>query len=269
MYPRLISFKTPEFLQGFLPDTLSLYSYGFFIALGIFICFLILQRRTKKFGVDSDQLSSIFFWVIVASFVGGRLFFFLEDFQKYASDPSLILRIKGGGFVFYGSLLFAIPTIVIWLRRKKIPVRPFLDEIAIIGPVIHSFGRIGCFLSGCCHGKVCNSAIGVIYNHPETMAEPTGVPLYPTQFFDIGVNLFALAVVFYFLNRKKFDGQLFLLYISIYAVGRSIVEIFRGDEARGFLFDGLLSHSQFLAILILIGAVLLWRSWSKKGLTTY
>ncbi len=267
MFPKLFTIPVPEFLQGFFPAQISLYSYGLMIALGIVAAFLVVLRMSKKFGLDADKLSSLFMWVILAAFVGGKLFYYLEDIDKYAANPELMLKLTGGGFVFYGSLLFAIPTIVWWLRKEKVPVRPFLDILAFAGPVVHSFGRVGCFLAGCCHGSVCDSPIGVTFSHPETLATPMNVPLYPTQLFDIAVNLIILVTVYFIQKKQQFDGQLFLIYLIMYGIGRSIVEMYRGDEARGFLFDGVLSHSQFIAVLIILGCSVLWMRWKKNPST--
>ena len=264
MFPKLFTIPIPEFLQGFLPAHITLHSYGLMIALGIVSAFYISLRKSRHLGMDADKLSSLFVWVIVAAFIGGKLFFFMEDVDKYLDDPSKIKNALGGGFVFYGSLIFAIPTIIWWLRRNKIKVRPFLDVLAFAGPVVHSFGRVGCFLAGCCHGKVCDSWIGVTFSHPDTLAAFKNQPLYPTQLFDIAVNLIILITVILLERKKQFEGQLFLVYLMMYGVGRSIVELYRGDEARGFLFGGLLSHSQFIAICIIILSLIVWRKWSRS-----
>lgn len=264
MFPKLFTFPVPEFLQGFLPASITLHSYGLMIALGVVSAFYVTLKKTKHLGIDSDKLSSLFVWVILAAFVGGKLFFFMEDIGKYAADPSKIRRALGGGFVFYGSLIFAVPTIIWWLRKNKINVRPFLDVLAFAGPIVHSFGRIGCFLAGCCHGKVCDSHLGVTFTHPDSLAAIKNQPLYPTQLFDISVNVIILITVILIKSRKKFEGQLFLIYLMMYGVGRSIVEIFRGDESRGFLFGGLLSHSQFIAICIIAISLWVWNRWKKS-----
>lgn len=264
MYPKLFQFDTPEFLRGILPDHIVVFSYGFFIALGILLSFWYAKNKVKKFNMTSDDLASLYMWTILAAFVGGRLFFYFEDLDKYLADPSLMLRLSGGGFVFYGSLIFAIPTIIWWVRKRKLPIREFLEIVAFIGPIIHGVGRIGCFMAGCCHGKVCDNPLGVTFSHPDTLARPMHEALYPTQLFDVGINLIILLVLFWVIKRKAFSGQLFLIYIVLYAIGRSINEIFRGDEARGFVFEGFLSHSQFIAIILLILAGIVWIRWKKK-----
>lgn len=264
MHPKLFRFDTPEFLRGFLPDEIVIHSYGFFIALGVLLSFWFAVSRVRKYGVDSDSLASLYLWTIIAAFLGGRIFFFFEDIDRYINDPSLMLRIGGGGFVFYGSLIFAVPVMIWWLRRKKVPVRPFLDIVAFIGPIVHSVGRIGCFMAGCCHGKECHNILGVTFTDPDTLARPMNTPLYPTQLFDIGINLLIIAVLVVLSRRKAFAGQLFLVYIVLYAIGRSINEIYRGDEARGFVMGGALSHSQFIAIILFAIAVFVWIRWKKR-----
>jgi len=264
MYPKLFTFDTPEFLRGFLPEHLSIYSYGFFIAMGILVSFWYALKQVKKFNLSADELSSLYMWTILASFVGGKLFFYFEEFDKYLADPALMLKLTGGGFVFYGSLIFAVPTMIWWLKRRKLPTREFLDIVAFIGPIVHGIGRIGCFMAGCCHGKVCDNVLGVTFSHPESLARPLHQPLYPTQLFDVGINVIILIVLFLLLNRKQFAGQLFLIYIVLYAIGRSINEIFRGDEARGFVFGGILSHSQFIAIVLTIIAAVVWVRWKRR-----
>ena len=265
MFPKIIEFRTPDFLSGILPDHIAVYSYGLMIAIGALVGFFIAVRMSKRFGIDADQMSNLFFWSIIAIFIGGKLFFYLEDPQRYMDDPMSMLRISGGGFVFYGSLIFAVPTIVWWLRRHKMPVRPFLDILAFVGPVVHSFGRVGCFLAGCCHGEVCHNALGVTFSHPESLADPLNTPLYPTQLFDIGVNLIILVTLLLFRSKKKFEGQLFLIYLVMYGIGRSIVELYRGDEARGYVIEGVLTHSQFIAICIIAISAYFWIRWNRQS----
>lgn len=264
MYPQLLRFKSPDFFPSWMPEYITIHSYGAMIAIGIFVSYYLALRLTKKIGMDSDKLSTLFIWTIVAAFVGGKLFFYLEDPSRYFADPSQMWKSAGGGFVFYGSLIFVVPTMIWWLKRNKMPVRPFFDEIAIVGPVMHSFGRVGCFLAGCCHGRVCHNALGVTFNSPLSKADPLHVPLYPTQLFDIGINMIILATVLILRKKKKFEGQLFLIYIAMYAVGRSINEMYRGDEARGYVIDGILTHSQFIALVLLAVTVMIWRRWATR-----
>lgn len=238
-------------------------SYGFCIGMGILVAFFIILKKAKKYGINSDNLSGLLLWCFLAAFVGGKLFYYLEDPVKFIKEPSLMMENIGNGFVFYGSLLFVIPTMYFWLRNEKIAFWPFMDVMAFAGPVMHSFGRLGCFMAGCCHGKVCTNFLGVVFSDPHTAAFPKNTPLYPTQLFDIGVNLITLLIVYLISKKQQFTGQLFLIYILLYAIGRIINENFRGDEARGFLFNDSISYSQFIAV-VLIGLTLIAWFYLKK-----
>lgn len=268
MFPKIVSFNTPDFLKGFLPDVLTINSYGLCIGIGIIAAFFIILYKTKHLGLNKDNLSELFLWGFAAAFVGGKLLFFLEEPSKYFNNPTLMLKNLGNGFVFYGSLLLVVPTIYFWLRKKKIPFWPFMDGVAFGGPVLHSLGRLGCFLAGCCHGKVCpdeyKNIFGVVFSDPASAADPKNIPLYPTQLFDIGINLITLLVVYLVSKKQQFKGQLFLIYISLYAIGRAINENFRGDEERGFLLGGLLTYSQFIAILLIVISAVAWYFLTKK-----
>ena len=264
MFPKIASFNTPDFLRGFIPDQIVINSYGLCIGIGIIAAYFIILYNTKHLGINKDNLSELFMWGFVAAFVGGKILFYLEDPSKYIANPSLMLKNMGNGFVFYGSLLLVVPTIYLWLRQKKISFWPFMDGVAFGGPILHSFGRLGCFLAGCCHGKVCTNSFGVIFSDPDSAASIKNVPLYPTQLFDIGINLITLLIVYLFSIKQHFKGQLFLVYIMHYAIGRAINENFRGDDERGFLFGGLITYSQFIALFLITLSAVAWYYLAKK-----
>jgi len=264
MHPILFRFKSPEFLSGIFPEYITLYSYGFFILLGIIVAYLSVWARRKEFKLNHDLLSDLFLWAFIGIFVGGKLFYYFEDIGKYLHEPAQMFKNMGSGFVFYGSFLVGLPVLVWRFKKMKLPVMPMLDVIAIAGALVHGFGKLGCLMSGCCHGKVCEAPWGIVFSDAASSANPLNTPLYPTQIYD-AVMIFSIAgILLYLYSRKKFHGELLLLYAIIYGVGRSITEIFRGDEARGYIIDGVLTHSQFIAILILIGSYFLWKRWRIK-----
>lgn len=126
-----------------------------------------------------------------------------------------------------------------------------LDIMAVTTCLVHMFGRLGCFMAGCCYGKPTGGGWGVVFTDPACDADPKNVPLYPTQLFEAGYILMVMIILLYLRGRRQFYGQLFLLYLSLYAVGRFVLEYFRGDTSRGYVIDNYISHSQFIAIVIL------------------
>lgn len=246
---------------------LTIYSYGVAILLGVVIAYLYFLRNSRPYGLNHDKVSEMFLWCIAGVFIGGKLFFFLEQPVYYIQNPGEFFDNFGSGFVFYGSFLVTVPLLIWWFRKNHLPVWDMMDLIGIGGAMVHAFGKIGCFLAGCCHGKVCHQAWGVVFHHPQTHAEPRGVALYPVQLWDAVIIFAAVGFMLWLKPRKQFAGQLFLIYGMWYAAGRFATEYFRGDEERGYLFNGALSHSQFIAIWVFIISLglYIWR-FRKKSL---
>lgn len=268
MHPILFKFPLPEWTHGFLPAYFTVYSYGFMIALGVITAYSYTAWQAKKqLGIKSDTITNLAILIMFAAFIGGKLFFYLEDPSFYFGHPANMLKGLNRGFVFYGSLIFAVPAIIWFFRKNKIPVLKMLDIIAITACIAHAFGRVGCFLAGCCHGVPTNSILGVRFTDPFCAAYPLNVPLHPTQLYDVFLLLCIITILLLIGRVKKFDGQLFLVYIILYAFGRSIIEIFRGDEERGFIIRNVLSYGQFVSILLIITAIIfyIWLYRKKRS----
>lgn len=247
---------------------ITFYSYGFMIALGAIagVTYMAVQGK-RDVGLTFDQANSLFLFIFLAAFVGGKVFLFFEDIAYYFDQPRKLLT--GRGFVFYGSFLFAVPTMLLFFRKHKLPTYAMLDVMAVTTCLAHIFGRIGCFMAGCCYGKPTDSALAVTFTHPACQADPLNTPLHPTQLYEASYIFLVMIVLLFLRPRKKFYGQLFLVYLMLYAIGRFVLEYFRGDLGRGFVINRYVSHSQFIAFLI-FGVVLIifWR-WSKQSCATF
>ena len=266
MHPIFFQFEVPEFLQGFLPDTITIYFYGFFIAFGAIAGFIYTAYQAKKqFNVKIETVQMLIILIIISAVVGGKFFMVFEDPKLYLSEPSQLFKNFNTGFVFYGSLLFAIPTILIFFRVHKLPTLAMLDIMAGTACVVHAFGRIGCFMAGCCYGIPHDGLLSVTFTDPTCVAEPLNTPLHPTQLYSSSMIFSILVIILFVSRRKQFDGQLFMLYLMLYAIGRSILEVFRGDLERGFLIDDILSNSQFISIIVFLVALYFYIRLSKNS----
>jgi phosphatidylglycerol:prolipoprotein diacylglycerol transferase len=242
----------------------TVHTYGFLIMLGALLAFLFMARSAKKdLGIDPDKIQTVAIYVIVAAFVGGKLLFYLEKPSFYFHPLSNMLVNFRTGFVFYGSLLFAVPIAIWFFRKEKWPLWPMMDRLAIAGLIVHSMGRMGCFFAGCCYGLPTDLAWGVTFTDEVSQAEPLHTALHPTQLYESFYLLCILAFLFLFKKYQRFQGQLFMIYLMLYAVGRGVIEIFRGDLRRGFIIEDVLSHSQFISILIIAFALWMYRHLSK------
>jgi len=239
---------------------ITLYAYGFFIMIGALTSYMYgIKVFKKELDIEPDKVQTLTILIISAAVIGGKIFFYFEDPAYYFSSPENLLKNFRQGFVFYGSLIFAVPTVIWYFRKEKWPIFPMLDILSIIATIIHGFGRLGCFFAGCCHGLPTDSFLGVTFTDVKSQAKPLDTPLHPTQLYEV----FFIGSLMLFLvqlkRRQQFHGQLVFLYVMIYAVGRSIIEVFRGDLRRGFVIEGLISHSQFISILlVLIAGACYW-----------
>ena len=166
----------------------------------------------------------------------------INTFNKMLSA----LRYIFGGSIFYGGLLGGLLTGHI-LIKKNSNNKKFVDIVAVNIPLFHFFGRIGCFLGGCCFGIP--SKIGFIYtNNP--IVEANGITRFPVQLLEAVFNFLLFLLLNHFFKIEKYKNKLIYVYLLVYATGRFFIEFLRGDAYRGiWLF---LSTSQIISILILL-----------------
>ncbi len=245
MHPELISI-----------GDFTIHTYGFMIMLGAVLGYIYMSKTVKKeMGITRDKIQNLAIIVILAAFVGGKIFFYLEKPDYYFNPPSNMFKNFRTGFVFYGSLLFAIPATVWYFRKEKWPLWPMMDRLAITACIIHFCGRLGCFFAGCCYGVPTDSFLGITFTDPRAQAEPLHTALHPTQLYEATL-IGSILVILYMLKRHdRLAGKLFFVYVILYASGRSIIEIFRGDVRRGYIIEGVLSHSQLISLLLIAFAV--------------
>ena len=244
---------------------ITVYSYGFFIALGTIAGVAYMAKQGKKeVGLTFDQANNLFLVIFIAALVGGKVFLFFEDPGRYVNEPGKL--IAGRGFVFYGSFLFAVPAMLIYFRRHKLPALAMLDVMAITTCLVHGFGRIGCFLAGCCHGKPTGFFTAVTFTDEACFADPLNTPLHPTQLYEACFIFLVMIGLMMLRHRRTFHGQLFLLYLMAYALGRFVIEYFRGDLGRGYIIENVISHSQLIALIILLSVAILYIQKSRAAI---
>ena len=243
--------------------TVPIYSYGFFIALGFAAGFVISALRARRVGVPLERMADLFFWAFLSSFVGSRLLFVVLHLDRYRENPLRMLHLEEGGLVFYGGLVLAAAVCLWIMRHHRLPVWRLADVFAPPIALGLFFGRIGCFLAGCCYGKETALPWGVTFTRPESLAR-LNVPLHPTQLYDAVNGLALFSFLVWVEKRKGFEGQIFWLLLLLYAVTRFFIEMFRGDP-RGFLLGDRLSTSQGIGILLAILSLFMLFYQKKAG----
>ena len=239
LQPILFDFKVPSLLNNFLGESIEIYGYGFAIAIGIlFTYFYLLKEGAKSLGLSEDQVSLLVIVVICSSALGGKLFLFFQEPALYLNDISLFLLNSGQGFVFYGALIFAIAALYLFIKFQSLPVLKTFDLLSPAACLVHFFGRLGCLLAGCCHGKPFAGQWAITFTHPQSQA-PLHQAIHPTQIYSMLWLLAAFLFLHKLKEKNKVPGFVFFSYLILYSIFRFIVEIFRGDAERGFLFNGL------------------------------
>jgi len=244
----------------------TIYTYGFLIAMGIMICFLIARKEGKRVGLDPDKLTDLCFYLVISGVIGSRVFYIATNPEMFADDFFEIFRLWNGGLVFYGAFIGGFLAGIVYIKKAKLPLWKTADICAPSVAIAHVFGRLGCFSAGCCYGKVCDLPWAVTFTDPHTLARPIGVALHPTQLYAAGSNLIIFIILIFIRRRMKFDGQLFWIYVMLYGIVRSINEIFRADF-RGEVIFQMFSVSQIIGWLMASLAVVMLIIFSRRAMS--
>ncbi len=250
-----------------IPDSIPLlggvtiYTYGALVALGFLLGILWILREARFAGFSRDKVADLSFYLIIAAIVGSRLLYVIVEYKRFVANPVDIVKIWEGGLVFYGGLLACLVVAWWYARRQEWTLRGIADIFMPGLAMGHGIGRLGCLMAGCCYGKPVEGAPWWALNFPKTASglAPAGIPLWPTQLMESIVEFSLFAFLVWLRRRKKFEGQIFLTYLILYAILRSILELFRGDTVRGFVIPGILSTSQTISLVVVIACLLFYR----------
>jgi phosphatidylglycerol:prolipoprotein diacylglycerol transferase len=224
------------------------------IAVGIVAAYFVLQSNVRKRDF-SICVHSLFLWVLLGGFMGAKLLYLIVN-AKTINYGSGLLSILTQGYVVYGGIIGGIIATLVYCKIKGIGILDCLDLLAPSVALAQGFGRIGCFLAGCCWGAETRTWFAVIF--PEDSIAPDGVPLIPAQLVSAALCFLLFVILQRYSIRAFSKGELFGLYLLLYSIGRFCIEFFRGDVDRGNI--GVLSTSQFIAIFVLIIGVIFFKS---------
>ena len=238
-------------------------SYGFMAMLGFLTGWLLIHLNRKHADLTEDQASNLLLIAMVTGILGARIFYVVQFWDEhFAGRPERIIRIDQGGLVFYGGFLLAMAAIFGYCKWRKLDVVRVLDVFAPAISAAHACGRIGCFLNGCCYGKVTTSIFGVHYPAgSEAAFKYPGAALHPIQLYEAAENILFCGLYFY-LVRKGRRGTAMAAYMMVYGICRFFNEFFRGDNQLYWKF----TIAQWICLgLIPTGAGLFVYFWRKGG----
>lgn len=240
---------------------LQIHAYGTMLAIAFLAAIWGVSRSAKSDGISLDTIIDLAIWVIIGAIVGARVAFVATEFQYFRSAPWWsIFMINNGGLAFHGGLIGGFLAGLSFLLVKKIYPWKLADHAAPFIALGYSIVRIGCFLKGCCYGKVTGFPLAL------RCAASDNALRHPTQLYSMIGSLALFFILWRFRKHNRFPGFLFLLYIGLYSILRFIVEYFR--ETPPFL--PWLSLAQLVCVLMAIvgfGSIFLiqWRL-KQKGI---
>jgi len=285
----------------------DIHSYYVFLTLGFIAAILLGWRECKRAGLDVAPFLELSFVIVIAGIFGARLmhvvaesmphdFFYSATLHKgaptaaelvkkgatdvekiagygepiikfYARFPAQIFYLWKGGMAFYGGLILATVSAIAFMLVRKMPVLKTSDIIGLGLPLGLFFGRIGCFLNGCCFGSETHGHLGISFPRGSAAfaeMKNAGIvsnnasctpPVLPAMLFEAAASLaIFLFLYFYAWPRKRFDGQVVMLFGIFYSVCRFVIEFIRNDN-RGVYFGGAISSSQIVSLAVFIFSI--------------
>ena len=251
----------------------TIHTYGFLMAVGVIAAILLSLHLAKKQNIDRKVLTDFFFYTILMGLLGAKVFLFITEFGYYSKHPDQIKTLITSAGTFYGGLIFGALFAIWFVRKHHLDFKVISDIVSPALALAHFFGRMGCFSAGCCWGREAHDcAIAIEFTDSRaTTGVPQHTSLYPTQLMEGILSLLNFIVLLTLYKRRKFDGQIFTMYIFNYSIIRFFVEFFRGDEDRGYIFGSMdqpfssLSVPQLISIIGIITAIVLYRAFKKRA----
>jgi len=249
---------------------------------GFLLALFLAGRRGRRDGINPADLFDAGVIALLAGIVGARIFYVISEWHLFRTHPLEIIRIDKGGLVFYGGVMGGAAALLVVVLRKGLPFRRTLDVVVSVLPLGHAFGRVGCFLNGCCYGHITSSWVGVRFPRvvdPDTQmivgsppfldhmqrglvdaSSSWSLPVHATQLYAVGYNLAIFAILTLWLPRRWRAGEAAWLYAILYGSARFANEMLRVTPPVLF---GLSIAQMFCVPLVIFGLVMLARERSK------
>ena len=227
----------------------DIYWYGIIIAAGFLLAVIYAMRRAPSFGLTEDNILDMLFVAVPLAIVCARLYYCIFYWDLYRDNPIAILYVWEGGLAIYGGVIGAVIGVAIFCRVKKLPIGPLLD-VGGLGLLIgQMIGRWGNFMNREAHGAITDGFFKM------GIADAAGNVTYyqPTFLYESVWNLVGFVALHFYSKRRKFDGEVFLLYLAWYGLGRAWIEGLRTDSL--YLFNTGIRVSQLLAALSCVAAI--------------
>ncbi len=227
-----------------------IHAYGLFIGIGIIAAYLAGHIRAEKLGLESEKLIDLILSCVIFGFLCAKILYWITIWRDIVENPSLMLSF-GSGFVVYGGIIGGIVAGYVFCRLNHYSFVRYADLMLPSVALAQGFGRIGCWVAGCCYGMECDCLISITYTN--SALAPNNVALLPTQAISALLNFCHFALLVFIAKKCKKPGVVSGCYLVFYSVGRFVIEMFRGDLVRGQV--GVVTTSQFISLFVVLAGV--------------
>lgn len=239
----------------------SLRSYGVMAMFGFLTAWALMHVNRRFADLTDDQASNLLMLSLVTGLIGARIFYVSLFFEKYRDNLWRVVRIDQGGLVFYGGFILALFSVIAYSAWRKFDIVRVLDVFAPAMAGAHAWGRVGCFLNGCCFGAPTRSFLGVCYPVDSVpYVKHNGACLYPVQLFETAENIIICVLLMYVL-RKGRRGYAMSAYLAVYGLCRFINEFFRGDNPHWWIF----TPAQWIGLAMIPSGIILGIFFQRKS----
>ena len=243
-----------------------IYWYGIIIAAGFLLAVYYAMRRADQFGLTQDNIIDMLICAVPLAIIGARAYYCLFSWNLYKDDPIRVLYIWEGGLAIYGGVIGAAIGLFLYAKVKKVKTLALLD-IGGLGLLIgQSIGRWGNFMNREAFGAQTDSFLRM------GLTDASGATIYvhPTFLYESVWNAIGLLILHFYSKRRKFDGQIFLMYLGWYGLGRMFIEGLRTDSlyvgSSNLRVSQLLAGICFLAVVIFLVYDKIFREHDPKDL---
>lgn len=225
--------------------------YGILIATGMLIAGAISYCRAERFSVKKDKIIDIILISIPIGIIGARLYYVIFQWDYYKDNLSEIINVRNGGLAIHGGLIFGMGTAYIMCRLKKINFFDLLDLVIPSVALAQAIGRWGNFFNGEAHGGPTDLPWAITVN---------GEKVHPTFLYESIWCILLFVFLIWISRRRKFKGQILMLYGMLYSLERFFVEGLRTDS----LMIGMFRQGQVISLLIAICSIIGYVILAKK-----
>jgi phosphatidylglycerol:prolipoprotein diacylglycerol transferase len=229
-------------------------------------------RLLKRYGLDPALIWDMLAWIAIGGIVGAKVYWLALHWPDVVASPRAMI-LRRDGLVWYGGLIGGVLAYWLQIRSRRLPTAVMFDATAPALLLAIALGRLGCFLVGDDYGIYTDGPLGIAFPQgtppstagylrsvgdaiPASIADSAIVPVHPTQLYEVVIALILFGLVWRLSRRSLEPGRLFAAFMGLYAVERFGIEVLRAKDDR---FLAGLSTSQAISVLLVLGAVLLWR----------